>query len=436
MLLALLSGGGAEGARSPRDEPCDFLSGVCNSVANKAPAVTNALPSGPTFEDGLSADDRASLEYLLGKSLRDTSGVQWVSQRFLDQMVSVVQKSAAALNGTTPDDALLGAFGSGGDAHNTGYVGPNLGAIRTAISPGGNIREKWALVYILIGNKYFDTVVGPVAAQANQTGDTSFIENELKMDSASLLQRFTDVERTNTALNESLRYSNGIPSYSFEPFNSWSRFLFDGPPNTWSGCRQHLPDGCQETSLFSNSTSIYPPLSKNELQYQCGNASSCKLQWYPGALCYNITDTPFNASAAGYVARAAALGYRVAAGPSGTTANMLELARLFGFSKSELVLMRLAMAAWMLPTNDHSFYEILLGADDFMPDGFKMVQGLSDLEMLMPSDVRVDDNRVFTRGEVWGSFGDWLRTDEGRRLCSALTPANRAYVSNLTGVKC
>ena len=59
--------------------------------------------------------------------------------------------------------------------------------------------------------------------------------------------------------------------------------------------------------------------------------------------------------------RARRLGYRSAAAASGTTANMLQLSKLLGFtSPDEMALIRLTMAAWMLPTDDHSFFEILL----------------------------------------------------------------------------
>jgi hypothetical protein len=40
---------------------------------------------------------------------------------------------------------------------------------------------------------------------------------------------------------------------------------------------------------------------------------------------------------------------------------------MLGFSDEEMVLIRLTMAAWMLCTNDHSLYEIMLGAAPYMP---------------------------------------------------------------------
>ena len=35
---------------------------------------------------------------------------------------------------------------------------------------------------------------------------------------------------------------------------------------------------------------------------------------------------------------------------------------------SELVLIRLTMAAWMLPTDDHSFFEIMLGGEPYVAE--------------------------------------------------------------------
>ena len=52
----------------------------------------------------------------------------------------------------------------------------------------------------------------------------------------------------------------------------------------------------------------------------------------------------------GYTARAKKLGYRMVAAVSGTTANVLQYGAMLGFTPSQMVLLRLTMAAWMLPT--------------------------------------------------------------------------------------
>ena len=51
------------------------------------------------------------------------------------------------------------------------------------------------------------------------------------------------------------------------------------------------------------------------------------------------------------------------AGASGTAANLMLLAKLLGLTPAQLAELRTAMLAWMLPTDDHSWLEIMLGAD-------------------------------------------------------------------------
>ena len=43
------------------------------------------------------------------------------------------------------------------------------------------------------------------------------------------------------------------------------------------------------------------------------------------------------------------------AAPSGTTANVLQYALMLGFTPDEMVLVRLALAAWMLCTGERAF---------------------------------------------------------------------------------
>lgn len=70
----------------------------------------------------------------------------------MDRLTNVLTL-AASLNGTSSDSALLQAFGTqyyNATPHNTGYVGPSLEAIKyAALSEQANLRERWALVYIL-----------------------------------------------------------------------------------------------------------------------------------------------------------------------------------------------------------------------------------------------------------------------------------------------
>ena len=75
------------------------------------------------------------------------------------------------------------------------------------------------------------------------------------------------------------------------------------------------------------------------------------------------------------------------AAPSGTTANVLNLAVLFGFTPEELGVLRLAMCAWMLATDDHSFFEIMLAAQPHMPPQLQISVVLHDFGQLWPRAV-------------------------------------------------
>ena len=120
------------------------------------------------------------------------------------------------------------------------------------------------------------------------------------------------------------------------------------------------------------------------------------------------------------------------AGPSGTTANVLVLATLFGFNNMELVVLRLTMCAWMLVTDDHSFFEIMLGADPHMPPGLQMSVGLHDLGQLWPlSFTAATSGGVFRSSDVWNAVAAAMRTQEGARLLSAMSVEAREYVAAL-----
>jgi hypothetical protein len=137
------------------------------------------------------------------------------------------------------------------------------------------------------------------------------------------------------------------------------------------------------------------------------------------------------------MARAKALGYRTVAGPSGTTQNMLQLALLLGFSPAELALVRLTMVAWMLVTDDHSLFEMMLGADPYMPEkGWRMQMDLTDFGSLMYADVvatsRTNRDTTFARRDVWKAVvHDWLLADAGKELFGSLGMVQQRYVMGL-----
>ena len=215
---------------------------------------------------------------------------------------------------------------------------------------------------------------------------------------------------------------------------------------TWSG----PPSGPScATNMMSNDSRIQPPLSEAELNIQCGNNTRpCKLQWNAGADCYNLSNVPFSRGIPGFVSRAEALDYRTAAGPSGTTQNMLQYALYLGMDQDWLPLLRLAMLAWMLPTRDHSLFEILLGADPYMPvnsvnqslpfgPGFRMVQGLHDLSVLCPRDLHVSGSiaRNWSRTAQYKCRDLWKAVANSVETCDACTASwddtQFAYWQNL-----
>jgi len=423
---------------------CDMTTTDCNTVLNKVPLVSAAATQTPTVETGLTAADKEAFEHLLGHALRSTAAVAWATKEFAKRMREFLVKGAILNStGTTESAALLAAFASYKcNAHNTGYVGPFVPAIEAALS-GGNIREVWGLAYVLTKTHQFSYLLEdllpkhPPATLASLYG----------MNSSALSERWALVQATKGALGKldptgDLGYSDGVPDFAYEPFNSWVRFDFSAETlkkaPVWAGARADKKAGCNTAGLMSDDKSIAPPLSAAELKYQCnGTTPPCKLQWYPGQLCFDVLPVSFGNSSAGapipgYAQRAAALGYRTAAAASGTTSNMLQYARLLGFTSAELVLFRAAMAAWMLPTNDHSFFEIMLGAEPFMPAGFGMAMGMRDLGQLWPKGRDLPTaGGVFKASDLWAAVSTQLCSAQGKALTAKMTPDAKKALSTL-----
>lgn len=205
----------------------------------------------------------------------------------------------------------------------------------------------------------------------------------------------------------------------------------------WDDAWQALARGCGEVSMRTDDPSIDPPVSSAEAAYQCSpGAPPCKLHWNPGMLCYTVNNASWptggGATLPGYKERATMLGYRTVAAPSGTTANMLQLGQLLGFGTDELVLLRAVMAAWMLPTDDHSFLEIMLGAETFMPREFGITLGRKDLGQLWPPgyDLQTHGGK-FRAADTWRAFGRRLDTPMGKALLAQMTEGAREYVLKL-----
>ncbi len=94
------------------------------------------------------------------------------------------------------------------------------------------------------------------------------------------------------------------------------------------------------------------------------------------------------------------------------------------------------MVAWMLPTNDHSFFEVMLGAEPFMPQhpAFSLSFGLPDLGRLFPPGHTLRASPAgasFRAADVWGPLGARLAGAEGRRLLDAMAPASAVYTRGI-----
>jgi len=409
----------------------------CDRLSCKSPWVPPTALVSESVESGLANSTKATFEYGLANALAATRAVEWTVRQFgvrLHRMISTICK----LNQSSLDDGLLAAF-EGGSVHNAGFVGPDATRIAQALLTG-NIREVFGLVYILAENQWLTHTLLEGLGPRKWSDDTLVA---MGLVPKAVRSRYFLVSST-LELAPDLQY-NGVPTFLFASFDSWVRFDYAGPDETahppqWQPARVARKPSCNEISWYSNSSWVEPPLSEAELQYQCGERPSCKLRWYPGALCWNLTNLPFSQSRAGtvpgYGPRAAAQGWRIVAGPSGTTATTLQLGRLLGLDPR---LVRLVMAAWMIRTGDHSLFEIMLGADPFMPHkDWSLNYTIADFGALMPDDIEQRDEYtgesiVFRRDEVWGAVvQDWLLSSaDGQLVFDELSPSQSSYILSL-----
>jgi len=81
------------------------------------------------------------------------------------------------------------------------------------------------------------------------------------------------------------------------------------------------------------------------------------------------------------------------------------------------------MAAWMMATDDHSYFEIMLGAETFMPPEFSIAvpqdnlqEAQDDLQQLWPADISTSDGIVFEAKSLWCAAGSKFSSEEGAAL--------------------
>eukprot|EP01065_Artemidia_motanka_P032836 TRINITY_DN39814_c0_g1_i1.p1 TRINITY_DN39814_c0_g1~~TRINITY_DN39814_c0_g1_i1.p1 ORF type:complete len:460 (+),score=173.47 TRINITY_DN39814_c0_g1_i1:72-1382(+) len=400
-------------------QPCDVTT-TCDTIPCKVPAVSKGLPPGPGLEAGMSNSTRRSFEHLVGHALRRAEPVRWATAQFAARTDAFL----TAASGGNKTAALEAAFVIEGadwkkNAGYTGYVGPDLHAIQKALTDG-NIRERWGLMYVLTKTHAMTDLMRPLADAAAKSNDTAGL-TKLGLNAEAVMQRRKLVAGTEAACKKPDAPSGcsyiGMPDFSFDPFNSWVRFDF-AVGDLWNGSRAYYPQ-CKMTGLRSDDPSIDPPLSAAETRLQCNGTGPCMLSWCQGQNAEYVVTAPLPGGIPGYLARARALNYRTVAGPSATTSSILQLGLLLGADGDELAALRLTMNAWMLPTNDHSLFEMLLGGDPYLTPEFHTVFNTSDLGKLMPRDLTLG-GKVFKRAEVWSELAAEFATPDGRELCKSL----------------
>ncbi len=280
----------------------------CNTLSNKLPSVHWPLDVQPFVTFALDASDRRSFEHLVAHGLRETSAVEWATRSFAARLRRfVIDGAALNSSSSTQSGALAAAFASCGHCgpHNTGYVGPFRAAIERVLA-SGSVRETWALVYILTKTHYFTALLEALLSpRSSPPGPplitTTQLAARLGMDAAELHARWSLVRATRELPSTALRYSQGMPDFEFEPFESWVRFGFDASTRDgqrlWSAARVPWPAGCRGLMMLTNDARIEPPLSDDEVAYQCAGAPPpCRLRWSPGASCFDLPNVSWSVS--------------------------------------------------------------------------------------------------------------------------------------------
>lgn len=284
-----------------------------------------------------------------------------------------------------------------------------------------NLRNVWSLAYCFFNSPDFKDIFSKAGPQyfAQRFGDQAGV---------AVQERRFLVEHTKQLPNNST-YAQGVPDYVFPPYNSWVRFTF-GVKGRWEGARQKRTN-VSEVNYTSDDPWVQPPLSPDELDFQCGSKEPCKLRWIVGTNRYYTAEAKLG-SQPGYQGHADMAGYRTIAGPSGTTSNVMQMARMLGFWGEDLVSLRAAMVAWMVPKDDHSFFEIMLGAEPFMPVGFGMALGREDLGQLWPRDIFVSwQDGAFTTKAVWAAVAERLQDNKTQALLKRMGADDVAYIRGL-----
>jgi len=373
-------------------------SAYCAIARAKTGNIYSGIINSPSSEKYMGSSDTYRFEHQVAINLTDTTVQVETTKEFARRLYDLIV-AGGALNGVPAPEALTNAFGPQCSLHNAGFSNNKSSTITAVLLENGNIREIWGYVYCLTKNM-------PALTDIFMKANTSFFKGVLGAEAGArafvvVQERKAEVV-TSAAMPSNVKYTFGFPDFLWPTKNSWVNFGFDASlPNDvgggvlWVGARKHT--GCNETGLMTDSPEIYPPLSQREIEAQCeGKAPPCQLQWYPGANCYNLVADSF------YAERATRNGYRMVAGPSGTTANVFQLALSLGFTNDDLLAFRVVMTAWLVQSNDHSLLETMLAAESQMPSEYSMQWGRKSYDQ----DKWPDFQRIWPRGTTlntsWG----------------------------------
>jgi len=374
-------------------------SAYCAIARAKTGNIYSGIINSPSSERYMGSSDKYRFEHQVAINLINTTVQVETTKEFARRLYNLLV-AWGALNGVAAPEALTNAFGPQCSLHNAGFSNNKSSTITAVLLKNGNIREIWGYVYCLTKNM-------PALTDIFMKANTSFFEGVLGAEAgarafAVVQERKVEVV-TSATMPSNLKYTFGIPDFLWPTKNSWANFNFDaslpkdvGGGVLWVRARTPLVN-CTETDLMTDSPEIYPPLSLRELKGQCqGKDLPCRLQWWPGANCYKMVADSF------YAERATRNGYRMVAGPSGTTANVFQLALSLGFTDDDLLAFRVVMTAWLVQSNDHSLLETMLAAESQMPSKYSMQWGRKSYDL----DRWPDFQRIWPRGTTlhtsWG----------------------------------
>lgn len=113
--------------------------------------------------------------------------------------------------------------------------------------------------------------------------------------------------------------------------------------------------------LFGRMDTIDPPLSPDEeaklkLCSESDHAPAGRVGWTSGKYGFLVEDN------SPLWLMGQITGLPLSAGVSGTTYNIFSAAELLGFDEHDLALLRLACLGWMIPYQDHTMLEVMMGA--------------------------------------------------------------------------